>query len=297
MKQLSDGRYVIAPQLLRSHIYFYDVINGYYDATLLLEIFRQVSICITHRFYTIPHSTKFIFNKAEFNILNDTFLNNIRIPIEVTIKVNVVDKKRKTVSIIGLNLDMSIYVDNCLCVIKSRDSTWMSDLVCKKLRNKPLISQNLQENKIENQILCSVKPPEVGHTFHRNVVIKELKDNFNEIITSLYIEQSYPGLFDHELDHVLGMVLIEMLKQTALIGIKKLLNIYAHRLELIECYVIFFAFCEIKTKTEYSLNKSGLKKELLLNKDKIIKVHLSILQSNKVITSGSLMFKHVSLIN
>ncbi|MWN05722.1 AfsA-related hotdog domain-containing protein [Gilliamella sp. Pas-s95] len=62
IKQSSNNSYVIAAQLPRTHMYFNDVENGYYDATLLLEVFRQVSICITHHFYNISYSTKFIFS-------------------------------------------------------------------------------------------------------------------------------------------------------------------------------------------------------------------------------------------
>ncbi|NUF27073.1 AfsA-related hotdog domain-containing protein [Gilliamella sp. ESL0254] len=62
MKQLSNNSNVIAAQLPKTHMYFNDVENGYYDATLLLQVFRQVSICITHHLYNISYSTKFIFS-------------------------------------------------------------------------------------------------------------------------------------------------------------------------------------------------------------------------------------------
>ena len=73
INQLSYSYYVIADQLPNTHINFYDEVNKYYDAAILLALFSQVSIGVTNRSYNINYPTNFIFNRVRFRILNNLF--------------------------------------------------------------------------------------------------------------------------------------------------------------------------------------------------------------------------------
>ncbi|OTP86974.1 hypothetical protein B5S42_11760 [Gilliamella apicola] len=73
INQLSYSYYVIADQLPNTHINFYDEVNEYYDAAILLVLFSQVSIGVTNRSYIISYPANFIFNRLGFRILNNLF--------------------------------------------------------------------------------------------------------------------------------------------------------------------------------------------------------------------------------
>lgn len=121
--QLSDDHFIVSAVLPKSHMYFNDHpirANGkqYYDATLLLEIFRQTSICVTHKYYGIPFSAKFIFNDAKFDILDHELLEISPLVSSVSVEVKIIAPKYRKNLLTGYTLEMILSIDNIPCAKK-----------------------------------------------------------------------------------------------------------------------------------------------------------------------------------
>ncbi|XTZ37863.1 AfsA-related hotdog domain-containing protein [Salmonella enterica] len=129
IKKVNEKKYITAGYLPKSHIYFNDLITKYsdskvYDAILLLEICRQSSIYVTHNFFDVPYSAKFVFDDVDFILLEneiqyqDTCSN-------VIIEVDIIERKYRKMVLTGLIFQMDIYVDGNLCAQKKMNISWM----------------------------------------------------------------------------------------------------------------------------------------------------------------------------
>jgi hypothetical protein len=70
-QNLSDLHFQCSAQLPRAHRYFNDHVHriGHYDMLLLLEVFRQTSIYVSHAFLGVDIKDKFIYLDSDTRLL------------------------------------------------------------------------------------------------------------------------------------------------------------------------------------------------------------------------------------
>jgi len=270
----------------KSHMYFNDQPelvddNQYYDALLLLEIFRQTSICVTHKYYNVPLSAKFIFNDAKFDIINHHILKISKSPLSVTIEVKIRNHKYRRHVLYGYTLDMYILINNIPCAHKEMDIGWMESSVWKKLR-----SRHESHNPFEFSSIKPVSSISVGRKIQRNVVIGDIRADDNFFKASLIVDQSYSSIFDHTLDHVPGMFIIEACRQSALMAIFIRKNIKVNQLLFHACDISFLQFCELSCISECVINMSDI-----ISTYNVIQVPVSVIQNDSQKTVGVFIFR------
>ncbi|EAA7395818.1 hypothetical protein FCJ30_01675 [Salmonella enterica] len=242
VRKIHDDKFTTAGYLPKSHIYFNDLPyqkseDRVYDAILLLEICRQTSIYVTHNFFSVPYSARFVFDDADFILLD----KNIPYKPEcsnVIVEVDIAERKFRKTELTGLIFRMNIYVDGTFCAQKTMNISWMDERKWQRLRNnRPLHSHSTIAS-------FDTTAREVGRQLIQNVVIgnKEISDR--GLTTTVIVDQDHPSIFDHPLDHVPGMLLIEAYRQSALLAINHRLNIPSTELVINRYKVSFKRFCE-----------------------------------------------------
>ncbi|WP_167610502.1 HAD-IA family hydrolase [Cedecea colo] len=288
-QQVDSNHFIFSAMLPKSHMYFNDLpelTDGHrcYDAMLLLEVFRQISIYVTHKYYDVPLSAKFIFNNAEFKILNYPLLEVMQKPLQPVIKVTITNRKYRKKILAGYTLEMTLLINNAACAQKKMGIGWMDDTVWKKIRAKNESQPSLNYNDIKPADCASV-----GRIFPRNVVIGDARAKDNIFSATLIVDQSYSSIFDHPLDHIPGMFIIEACRQTALLAVRACKALPANQLLLYNCNMSFQQFCELSSPAKCIVSL----REITLT-GTLIHVPISVLQNDIINTVGTITLKVVN---
>ncbi len=255
VNKLGYERFITGAHLPRTHSYYNDIPSEekYYDNILLLEVCRQSSIIITHHYYEIPLSAKFIFNEAKFTINNFHALRVKETASNVLTEVNVISEDKRNNKLIGLTFEMKVYIDGLLCATKLMDITWLEAALWKKIRRKPIKDAEAlyEKNSVDTPTTLKLEESElVGRGKSDNVVIyKPEKAEEDKTRFKIFVNEYHPAIFDHPLDHIPGMLIIESFRQSS---IKFLLDNYRLKHDDIYMKVInidFVKFAELLIDT------------------------------------------------
>ncbi|MFC0228748.1 AfsA-related hotdog domain-containing protein [Serratia aquatilis] len=285
--QLADDHFMISAALPKSHMYFNDhskLANGkqYYDPMLLLEVFRQTSICVTHKYYDVPFSAKFIFNDAKFNMIDCQKLEITQTPSLASVEVKITNHKYRKNFLTGYTLEMQLSIDNVICAQKTMGIGWMEGSVWKKLRSKVESQASLNHLDIKPASCLSV-----GRIVSHNVVIGDTQIKNDHFTTALIVDQSYSPIFDHPLDHVPAMFIIEAFRQTGILAAKIYKDIPVNQLIFHDCNISFQQFCELNSRSQCVVSFHEI--EFIKN---LIHIPIYLLQENIKNTFGTMTFKH-----
>lgn len=283
VNKLGYDRFITGAHLPRTHSYYNDIPSEekYYDNILLLEVCRQSSIIITHNYYDVPLSAKFIFNEAKFTINNFNALRIKETSSNLLTEVNVISEDKRNDKLIGLTFEMKVYIDGLLCATKLMDITWLEAALWKKIRRKPIKDAEEMYSNNSGAINPSLELEEgklVGRGSFSNVVIyKPEKAEEDKTRFKIFVNEYHPAIFDHPLDHIPGMLIIESFRQSS---IRFLLDNYGLKHDEIYMKVInidFVKFAELLLDT-YCYIENVCVDEITND----IKMVLSVRQNNSI---------------
>lgn len=286
--KLNENHFIFFAELPKSHMYFNDYIRfanqkKYYDSMLVLEIFRQISICVTHKYYAIPFDAKFVFNDANFKVIHHQEFEIKNEPLRVAIDVQIKNQRYRKNILVGYSLSMRLIINDCICAEKEMVIGWMESLVWKKLRSK--IKQEIQYSCFN---VKREHPLAVGRLNPQNVIIGDCEINNKQLTTTLCIDQTYSPIFDHQLDHVPAMFIIEAFRQSALLAIEKYNSISIEELFFSNCNISFKHFCELNKFANCVISLKEIEFQ-----NGFIKIPIYLLQNNIKNTCGIITFKHI----
>jgi hypothetical protein len=283
IRKINDNKYITAGYLPKSHIYFNDLNSNVtgkkvYDAILLLEICRQSSIYVTHNFFDVPYSAKFVFDDADFTLL-ESEIEYKESCSNVIIEVNVIERKHRKMTLTGLIFQMDIYVDGNLCARKEMNISWMEVLKWNRLRsNRPQECYNTMIHQRASAL-------SVGRQLPLNVVISNIQLNKDTGTTTLVIDQNHPSIFDHPLDHVPGMLLIEAFRQTAIVTMQHYFDTLNDHLVISRYRINFQRFCEFNLPVYCHIDVGNI---LNTKNEEHIIIPMIISQGDNVISQAEL---------
>lgn len=249
--RLNDGEYEIAAQLPRVHSYYSDHISApaAYDPLLLVEIFRQASIFVAHRFLDAPTDNKFTFNNGELIVTDPTALRIGRLPGAARIQAVQAGLKHREDTVTGSSLDMVLTVDGKEAATMSTTTQWMPPAAWTRLRDKGRAGLELSPAR-PHHTGRRVTPLAVGRTSPQNVVLSEAVAAGSEVRAQVVVDRNNPALFDHPLDHIPGALIFEAYRQTALFAAHELFGLSPRGLTLTRVETDFTRFGEFELPTD-----------------------------------------------
>lgn len=282
IKKFKDDEFVTAGYLPKAHIYYNDLVyknsnKRIYDAIVLLEICRQSSIIIAHHFFLVPYTSRFIFDNADFEF--NKLIYHKAEGSNVLVDVKIIEKKYRQGELSGLSFKMTIYIDGLNCAQKFMSISWLSETKWNRLR-KIRNTQNY-----ESPIFDYAPAEVVGRQLLQNVVIGNVKDDESHFIASVIIDQTHPTIFDHPLDHVPGMLLIEACRQMALLIMSKKFRISNQFLFIKRFRINFIRFCELNSSVVCQV---AFDKISLYEVERIACVPIAIIQHGNIVTNAEL---------
>jgi hypothetical protein len=199
-----DGGFTVTAQWPRCHSFYRPVADGRcQDPMLGAETVRQAGLLLAHAEFGVPLGHQFLVSELSFETTPEA-LRVSEAPTDLELEVSCHDIVRRGDRLSGMRYDVHFLRGGVPAGSGHAKYTCTSPSVYRRLRADRVLGP-LPELEPE----C---PVAVGRTDARDVVLTA----FDGTSRQLRVDLSHPALFDHPLDHVPGMLLLEAARQAAL---------------------------------------------------------------------------------
>lgn len=203
---LPDNRATVHLQWPRAH-YFYETQSGSADTLLLAESLRQITVGIAHTVYGVPTEMKFVLSALE--IKNDFMIPDFsrRTPTDVVARVLVDGIVERRTRLNALRINVTFLVGSKPFASGSLAAQIVSPDVYARLRHGKAAPPNL----LNPMPSAKSEASPWGRTGEGDRVVEGLPSGQGWRLTP---DSRHPLLFDHPLDHISGMFVIEAIRQS-----------------------------------------------------------------------------------
>ncbi|MBB4689038.1 ScbA/BarX family gamma-butyrolactone biosynthesis protein [Amycolatopsis jiangsuensis] len=207
---VSSGRFEVGAQWPRWHGFFGPRTGSVHDPLLYLETIRQAAILITHRAYGVPLSHSFISDSKSYT-LDAAGMATEGSPVEVVLQATAHDVTYRGKHLGGTRLEFGCFRDGVLIGTASESGRIVSPAVYRRLRGDHFAATPFQAPR-----LSTVEPQLVGRDRREDVLLAATPEPGTWLVRA---DPEHPVLFDHSVDHLPGMVVLEAARQAALLTI------------------------------------------------------------------------------
>lgn len=206
IQRVSEDHFRVGVQWPRSHSYYGRIGGRWHDSMLLGESVRQALLVVAHQAYEVPLGHKFLSSSLDYHIEPEGARLTAR-PADVLLDVRCRDIRRRgsTLSRVALDIDCR------------RDGELVGSGAISAQCVPPAAYQRLRGERVDSvpggPTPEAVAPQLVGRTSVFDVVLGETGMGG---VWLLRYDRDHPVLFDHPVDHVPGMVLMEAARQASL---------------------------------------------------------------------------------
>jgi hypothetical protein len=222
--RFDDATFSTTAQLPRTHVYYNDHVGSHapFDPLAALEAMRQATILFAHKVHGVAVRSACLFTQADLAVEQHEPNRGWAglLPTEGLIDGRVAEWKLRHGDRTGYMLDMTL-TTHCGRVVSARiGAQWMPASAWSKLRPKQREALNLSgaTGDVAATSHRRIDPSRIARGNAQNVVIGvPLQNNAcSQLSFPIIVDQTYAGLFDHELDHVPAAVMFEAARQVAI---------------------------------------------------------------------------------
>ncbi|MET8746946.1 ScbA/BarX family gamma-butyrolactone biosynthesis protein [Streptomyces sp. NPDC004728] len=217
-KREDDAHFKVTAQWPRGHSFF-TPIGGHHDPLLAAETIRQVGSLLAHAEFGVPFGHQFLMWGLEYAVEPDRILIGDT-PAALDIDVICTEVKWRGGALAGLRYEAVIHRDGMPTVRGSAAYTCTTPAVYRRLRG----DRCTPEGPSRLPLAAPVPPESVGRVSPVDVVLSPVGETNR---WELRADTRHHVLFDHPVDHVPGMALLEAARQaaTAALGCSTMLPI------------------------------------------------------------------------
>ncbi|WP_395511236.1 ScbA/BarX family gamma-butyrolactone biosynthesis protein [Streptomyces racemochromogenes] len=207
-QRLDEARFSVTAQWPSSHSFFGPVADGHYDPLLCAETIRQIAYLLGHAEFAVPFGHQFVLWDLGVELLRPELLMVRETSAVLDLDVTCVDIKRRGGRLSGLGYEAVVRRDGHVVATGRASVTCTSPAVYERLRP----AHALLPDHRALPLTAPAAPQSVARLSPTDVVLSPLGE---ENRWQLRVDTSHPVLFDHWVDHVPGMVLMEAARQAA----------------------------------------------------------------------------------
>ncbi|MEU8432018.1 ScbA/BarX family gamma-butyrolactone biosynthesis protein [Streptomyces sp. NPDC029216] len=207
-QRLDDVRFSVTAQWSRSHPFFTPVAGGHYDPLICAETIRQIAYLLGHAEFAVPFGHQFVLWDLSVSVLRPEHLLVRQAPAIVELDITCVDVKRRGGRLSGLGYEAVVRRDGHVVATGRASITCTSPAVYARLRP----AHALRPDHRPLPLTAPAAPQSVARLSPTDVVLSPLAEANR---WQLRVDTQHPVLFDHWVDHVPGMVLMEAARQAA----------------------------------------------------------------------------------
>ncbi|MCX4576248.1 ScbA/BarX family gamma-butyrolactone biosynthesis protein [Streptomyces sp. NBC_01571] len=202
--------FAVSAQWPRSHSFFTQS-GGYQDPMLLIESVRQIGSLLAHAEFGVPFGHQFLMWDMSFSTAPELLVADA-VPTEVELRTVCRDIVRRGRVLGGMRYDVTVLRDGKALATGGAAFSCTSPAVHRRLRaGRPTTTDRVVPPGIE--------PAAVGHSGDHHVLLAEPESAAGTGDRwELRVDTAHPTFFDHPVDHIPGMVLLEAARQAALVS-------------------------------------------------------------------------------
>ncbi|MEV7116275.1 ScbA/BarX family gamma-butyrolactone biosynthesis protein [Streptomyces anulatus] len=206
-EEVCDSSYVIRAQWPRGHSLFSQS-RGYQDSMLLVESVRQAGSLLAHAEFGVPFGHQFMMRDLKIATASELLLATPK-PTELELHTECHDVVRRGANLAGMRYGVTVRLGGQRLATGSASFTCISPNIYRRLRkDKPTVATQAAGAPID--------PATVGRLSAGNVLLAEEPAAVGGRRSwAVRIDSSHPIFFDHPVDHIPGMVLLEAARQAA----------------------------------------------------------------------------------
>ena len=204
---LGEDRFEVGAQWPRRHSFFGPRTPAFHDPMLYAETIRQAALLIAHRAYGVPLSHSFLSDHKVYDLDQPGLATRGR-PVDVVLRVTAHDIEFRGKNVGGMRLDFECFREGRLIGTASEGWRCVSSAVYRRVRGDHFAATPFQA-----EVLPPVSPASVGRDRAEDVLVAATPTDGT---WALRFDPDHAVLFDHAVDHVPGMALIEGARQAAL---------------------------------------------------------------------------------
>ena len=200
-----DTRFRVAAQWPRGHSFFTPVADGYHDPLIGCETIRQLGTLLAHAEFDVPLGHQFSVG----DICIAVRPQHLRVgwsPASLDIEVTCTEIKRRGRNLSGLRLEAVLRREGNIVATGGGSLSCMTPGVYQRVRG----SHTLGGDWHQLPLISPALPQSVGRMSPMDVVLSPTGEPTR---WQLRADTRHPILFEHAVDHVPGMVLVEAARQ------------------------------------------------------------------------------------
>ncbi|GAM44588.1 gamma-butyrolactone biosynthesis protein [Nocardia seriolae] len=214
-----EDSFVAGAQLPRMHGHYGDhagALADHHDLIAVMEAARQASIAVTHEFYEVPTDRAFLVRTFNGSGIESAAWEVGFAPADLELRVRALRKHDRGEALQGLDLVLDISCGGVAMGTVDGSFSWVDPRQWAGIRAG--YRKHLGLGPFETPASAGPRAAAalVGRENPRNVVIGVPEATPSRARAAVIADTTHPILFDHQLDHVPGNLLIEACRQTAL---------------------------------------------------------------------------------
>ncbi|MFD3759677.1 ScbA/BarX family gamma-butyrolactone biosynthesis protein [Streptomyces sp. NPDC058622] len=186
---------------------FYAVRHALHDPLLLSETIRQVFPLLSHAAYDVPFGHHLLWDYYEYSLTRDA-LHAEHLPAALDLHVTCLEAVRRGTRVTALTLRIDAVRGGLPLATAHTRFTVQSPAIYRRLRAEHGERRLMPELPLPSP----VPPSRLGRTSCQDVVLSPTEAPHR---WQLRVDNRHPILFDHPLDHVPGMLLLEAARQAS----------------------------------------------------------------------------------
>ncbi|WP_345499701.1 ScbA/BarX family gamma-butyrolactone biosynthesis protein [Nocardia callitridis] len=219
MDSVAEDEFLVGAQLPRMHAYYGDHAGSLglrHDPLLVMEAARQAAIALTHEFYGVGPEMAFLVRTFNGTGAATSAWEIGLAPADLVMRIRAPRQHRRGETLTGLDMVIEIERDGASMMTVDGSFSWTTPRHWNGLRTSFRDSLGLGPFAGALARTERASAAAVGRENWRNVVIGAPELSGDTARATLAPDLGHPFLFDHQLDHVPGTLLIEACRQTAL---------------------------------------------------------------------------------
>ncbi|MET7648898.1 ScbA/BarX family gamma-butyrolactone biosynthesis protein [Streptomyces sp. NPDC005426] len=197
--------FVVGSQWPRGHSLFAQS-DGYQDPMLLVEAARQTGSLLAHAEFQVAFGHQFLMRSISFTA-SPELLVATPAPTEVELHTVCEDIVRRGKNLGGMRYEVTVMVDGVPLATAGAAFSCTGPSVYRRLRGE-------RPTRVDSLPREPMDPARVGRTGPQHVVLCESAGD-RENRWELRVDCEHPIFFDHPVDHIPGMMLLEAARQAA----------------------------------------------------------------------------------
>ncbi len=187
---------------------------GHHDLLLLLEVVRQATIVVGHRHLEVPRDRQFLLREVELEVLDLRACRRTPDRARALVDVRVSRVRRLDGVVAGFDLVGRLSVDGATAVAGAGVCLCLAPEDYRVVRGQPSLPSSRELGR--RALRPCAAPAEVGPAGQAEVVVTPIEgSNDSDACAEVIVDPAHPTFFDHPLDHVPAMLLVQAARQVA----------------------------------------------------------------------------------